>query len=128
MRSRLAEGGALAMRLSLVSSNAARHDAAFFVIVETKIEFLLTSPGGGVDNTARRKPPGWYARIGSRVRLLSPPPHCAAAHQRHHHRDWPDRDKHRHHNGVRNPSHGLDISRPNQVYVRQRSPWEWTMW
>jgi hypothetical protein len=39
MRSRLAEGGALAMRLSLVSLNAARRGAAFFVAVEANQSF-----------------------------------------------------------------------------------------
>src|SRR3984893_10158042 len=71
MRSRLAEGGALAMRLSLVFSNAARRGAAFFVIVEAKTKFSLPSPNGSVD---QRKSPSCYTRIGAcgpRVRLIA---------------------------------------------------------
>jgi hypothetical protein len=53
MRSRLAEGGALAMRLSPVCLDAAR-----FAVVEAKTEVSLASPNGGVD---QRKSPGWHA-------------------------------------------------------------------
>jgi hypothetical protein len=71
MRSRLAEGGALAMRLSLVSLSTARRGAAFFVTLKAKTEVSLPSPNGSVD---QRKSPSWYARIGScgpRVRLIA---------------------------------------------------------
>src|SRR3979490_2486450 len=70
MRSRLAEGGALAMRLSLVSLNAARRGAAFFVAVEAKIKVSLPSPNGSVD---QRKSPSWHARIGSLVQRRQSP-------------------------------------------------------
>src|SRR5712692_4437881 len=64
MRSRLAEGGALAMRLSLVFLNAARRGAAFFVAVEVKTKVSLPSPNGSVD---QRKSPSCHARIGALV-------------------------------------------------------------
>src|SRR5512140_2602403 len=60
MRSRLAEGGALAMRLSLVYLNAARRGAAFFA-VEATIKISLPSPNRSVD---QRKSSSWHARIG----------------------------------------------------------------
>jgi hypothetical protein len=43
MRSRLVEGGALAMRLCLVSLGAARRGAAFLVPVEAKIKFFTAA-------------------------------------------------------------------------------------
>jgi hypothetical protein len=52
------------MRFSLLSSNAARHAAAFLVAVEAKIKISLPSPNRSVD---RRKSPGLRARIGSTV-------------------------------------------------------------
>ncbi|MGZ5836211.1 MAG: hypothetical protein ACXWJ5_08400, partial [Xanthobacteraceae bacterium] len=64
MRSRLAEGGALAMRISLVFFYAAPCGAAFFVAVEAKIKVSLPPPNGSVD---RRTSPNWHARIGSLV-------------------------------------------------------------
>src|SRR6476469_3289059 len=64
MRSRLAEGGALAMRVSLVFFYAAPCGAAVFFAVEARIKVSLPSPNVSVD---QRKSPGWHARIGSLV-------------------------------------------------------------
>src|SRR5271168_3173356 len=62
MRSRLAEGGALAMRLSLVSFNAARRGAGFLLLLKRRSKISLPSSNRSVD---RRKSPSWHARIDS---------------------------------------------------------------
>jgi hypothetical protein len=55
------------MRLSLVSLNAARRGAAFFIAVEARIKISLPSPNGSVD---QRKSPSWHAWIGSLGHVL----------------------------------------------------------
>jgi hypothetical protein len=59
------------MLLSPVSFNAARRGAAFFVAVEAKSGFSLTSPQGRVD---QRKSPGCRARIGAMQHVGEVPP------------------------------------------------------